>query len=223
MQSVSSANSGGANDERTFEVRHVNRGTAPPLLQSLANIDPSRRWSGSGEKEVHAAIREGLRHNQHRACAYCERMLPEGGAVEHVHPKSCPSCVAGPSPSNWHYHWENLLLVCGSTKHCDGLKADDDICGQALFPDGMMPGRRYLEVNSLTGELTVAQGLDGDVEQRVLHSIKAFALNDPELKAIRKAVVETLLKEALASGEAMARHRAASTLGFATTVDSFFS
>lgn len=203
-------------------MRYVNRGNAPPVLRSLADVDPDRKWDSSGESETHAAIREGLRHNQHRMCAYCERLVSTGGRVEHVHPKSCLSCVACPSPSNWHYHWENLLLVCGSGDHCDGPKGDKDLCDKVLFPDGMMPGKRYFEVNSL-GVLSVSPDLSGVERERALASIKEFGLNEAELTETRKNVVATLLAEIGASSEAMARHRVASTLGFLTTVESFFS
>ena len=205
-------------------MHHINRGAPPPLLRSLAEIDRHREWDSSGEKETHAAIKEGLRHSQHRMCAYCEALVSKAGRVEHVHPKTRSTCVAGPSPENWHYQWENLLLVCGSNDHCDGAKADVDLCDHALFPDGMLPGEQYLKVDLSDGALVVSTTLSEGVREKLLRSIEELGLNDPILVAKRKVALEILLQEMQESGdEAIARHRVASNLGFKTTVDSYFS
>lgn len=204
-------------------MRHVNRGAAPPVMLSLVQLEPDRKWSTDGQPEVHAAIQEGLRHAQHRACGYCESLLPRGGAVEHVHPKSKPACVAGPSPANWHYHWDNLLLVCGSKDHCDGPKADHDLCADVLFPDQMDATTRHFDVNSYTGEITVARDLAEPLRGKAAQAIEALVLNDSSLRQKRRAVIKQLTHECSTTGEQLARHLLACSEGFATTIESFFS
>ena len=203
-------------------MRRIDRGQAPAKLVSLLVLDPNRSWNSSGEPAVHSAIVESLRLSQEQMCAYCEVALVNGGRVEHVHPKSVVPCAARPS-ANAHYDWENLLLVCGSRDHCDGPKADKDLCAEVLFPDTMSADNIYFAVDSLTGELRVHEDLSDDEFTRARGALEELHLNAPNLCAARLGVVDFLqagLQEELS--EVLLRHRAQCSHGFATTVAGFF-
>lgn len=203
-------------------MRAIDRGEAPLELKSLVKAQPGRRWNSAGEKDTHTAIAETLRHKQHRLCGYCEGPLRERGHVEHIHPRMTEVCTTRIS-SNHHYDWQNLLLVCGSSKHCDGPKAGRDLCGEVLFPDRMDPEARYWDISSLDGEMRVIDGLPAEIRAAAERSIEELMLNDPVLKKMRVDVIQ-LIQEELndLKDESMVRHRVAYS-GFPTTVEFYFS
>lgn len=203
-------------------MRPVFRGDPPAALVSLVAVNPSRCWSSSGEAEVHAAIIEALRTAQDRLCAYCEQPVRKDGCVEHIHPKSVAPCSVRPS-DNCHYDWTNLLLVCGRNEHCDGPKANDDICGDMLFPDEMDVGACYFTVNSLDGALSVAPGLPHPVAEKAERAIDLLFLNHANLKALRLEVVKLIQEELqVTNDEGLARHKALCAGGFVTTIETYF-
>lgn len=202
-------------------MRAVRRGAPPPALGSLLGVAPDRTWSSDGEGEVHDAIRDGLRSAQHRICAYCERPVPTGGRVEHVHPKSLPACLPRYS-NNPGYDWDNLLLVCGATSHCDGPKGDLHLCDSVLFPDEMVREGQYFSINSLTGKISAYDELEPAVRLRVSGAIDELRLNDPDLKAMRVRVIGIVRDELETHGDlALARHRASVTGGFVSTIAAY--
>ena len=202
-------------------MRAVRRGPEPQLLTSLTLVHPDRTWDSSGEPEVHAAIVGGLRHQQGNVCAYCERILVLGGRVEHVHPKSIQHCDVRPS-SNHNYDWLNLLLVCVSSTHCDGPKSDKHLCEAVVFPDELLRDLAYIAVNSLTGEVAPAVGLEPAVRGRLENAIAELNLNDPELAELRLATISMIRNELAESGRVdLARHRASVSGGFPSTIEAY--
>lgn len=204
-------------------MRPIDRGPQPPVLASLVDVEPDRKWDSGGQGEVHDAIKDCLRSAQQHLCAYCEQPLFRRGQVEHIHPQKADApCTKRPN-SFWHYDWTNLLLVCGSNAHCDGPKADSDWCAEVLFPDEMSPGVRYFTVNSLDGELSPANDLSDSDLIRATLAIKALALNHPSLKKLRLNIIEQLQQDLSDPDQAkFARHRAQCN-GFPTTTEAFLA
>lgn len=202
-------------------MRAIDRGDAPVELTTLLNVEPARKWSTNGEPDVHRAIADTLRQDQSRLCAYCEQPLEGVSQVEHIHPKSVVECATRKS-HNFNYDWQNLLLVCGAKGHCDGPKADRDLCGSVLFPDEMDGDMTYWDINSLDGELQVAAGLPSNISEAAQRAIDELNLNDAALKKLRVVVMELIQQKLDEYGdEGLARHRV-TYAGFATTADLYF-
>lgn len=206
-------------------MRALLRCAEPHVLTALLEIEPDRRWDSSGAGAVHTAIRDALRVCQGGSCAYCETELREGGHIEHIHPRSADPCQHRPS-RNPHYDWGNLLVVCDGQDHCDGPagKADQHLCGQALFPDEMQSGILYVSVDTGDGAIHAHPGLDYQDRQRVSLSIEKLRLNHPRLRQSRLELVRLMSELVVECGDdSVARYEALCRSCFPSTVYSFFA
>jgi uncharacterized protein (TIGR02646 family) len=189
-------------------MRRIDRGQAPRSLAVLLALDPDRKWDSSGEQVVHERLSALLQAVQDRVCAYCERPLaaPASVRIEHVHPKSKPSCQTRMS-SNHHYDWLNLLAVCCGHGTCDEPKADADLCALIYLPDDLAPDSRPFSFDTLTGGIRAGNHLDPTERETAERTIELLRLDDPDLRESRKALIVEIQRRVIEESDPLAQVR----------------
>ncbi len=200
-------------------MRRIDRGPCPLTLERLLDIEPAKRWSSSGIADVITDIRAKLFAAQDGLCAYCEIPLdPARARVEHIHPRSTPTCMTRMS-RNYHFEWMNMLLVCGGNRTCDEAKQDKHLCDEMMFPD-TIPANAVFAFETVTGRMLASESLCSSNRALAERSIDELCLNDYALRIRREAVIFEVQRRIMVEGESpelvkfeMRRE------GFPTTVD----
>jgi uncharacterized protein (TIGR02646 family) len=145
-------------------------------------------------KYNHPKIKEALKNETYKKCAYCESKLLHVtyGDIEHIIPKSLDPDLA--------FDWENLTLACDV---CNTKKADivglidpyrDDPAKEFDFKGPMIfckEGRPAAELTDLTLDLN-----RGDLLERRRDRVKALNEFRTRLKSMQNSAQKTILLDA---------------------------
>lgn len=163
-------------------MRHLDRAqVAPPPCLARFRA-PADRW-----EDLTIADREEIRARlgalQRNHCAYCECDLANESKnphIEHFEQRS-----RAPHKT---FDWQNLFWSCSHDERCGKHKdrSDRSHDGRDLLKPDVDEPRRYLRFTS-DGEVFARGGLDAAARRRAEVTTLAFALDHPNLVAMRKA------------------------------------
>ncbi len=151
------------------------KGVMPDITAKWIEKNNTLNWNDLpfDEKE---ALREQLHAEQNGLCCYCCKKIPINSAsVEHLQDKH--------QHPKLQFEYENLLLSCTATKHCNQTKQSKSIRIHPLQPDC----DNSIKMNPLSAQLVGYENKE-DAEE----SIEILKLNNRELINHRNELLKTI-------------------------------
>jgi uncharacterized protein (TIGR02646 family) len=170
-------------------MRYIAKGPEPASLttwKAHANADwqPSYKNLGNPQK---SEVLQALLTEQGNLCCYCEGEIETSTShIEHLRPQSDPAVDA--------LDFTNMLGCCKASRHCGAAKGN---WWEREMVSPLEPSCEQRLKYSGDGRVSPERPEDGAADR----TIARLGLDAPELRALRRATIDTLLAENCSADE----------------------